>query len=204
MKRNATTRFSESRRRLLGGSAALMAFAAMPTLARNAGAATAARGPALWLAWRDEGQARWRPVVAACRQARVEAPLRIVVRGPQVASGTPARDLSVEAVYRHFPDRPFRLCSGMASAGQGGRVLHADPGALAALQVCQGGQTARCELSGLLSPYISPGRYSVLIGSDGDRRAPDWRRLETSADGFPVDPRGSRALAAVLLDIRPA
>lgn len=204
MKLNSTKRFSGSRRRLLGGSAALVAIGVLPALSLNAGVVSAGQRPALWLASQDEGQPHWRPVAAACRQPRVDGPLRIVVRGPRVASGTPVRELSVDAVYRRFPDRPFRLCNGMASAGQGGRVLHVEPSALAALQVCQGGQAARCELTGLLSPFVTPGRYAVLIDSDGDRRDPDWRSLGTTPEGFPIDRRGSRALAAVLVDIRPA
>lgn len=206
MNRNDDPGFSGSRRRLLGGSAAVVALAAMPVVSLKAGTTKGAgdKAPVLWLVRHDPVHDRWRPVASAGRGRAVDQALHVLVRGPRVVSGEPNPDLSLEAVYRSLPQRPFQLARGLRAAGQGGSVLHAQPTALAAVQVRQGGQCARCELGGLFSSAVTPGRYAVVIDTDGNRRSPDWRRLSSSADGFPFESAGGRALAAVLLDIRAA
>lgn len=196
--------FSGTRRRLLGGSAALAALSVVPTVWAAAAAPAVSTRPAVWLGRFDDGHDRWRPVAAACKRPSGDRALRIVVRGPCALSGSPDEDLALEAVYRSFPDRPFHLGSGLRPPARGGTVLHVDPRALTALQVRQGTRTVRCELTNLFSPAMSPGRYAVLIDTDGNRRDPDWRRLETSINGFPVHAGSQRPMAAVILDIRAA
>lgn len=196
--------FSATRRRILGGSAALAALSFVPMAGAAAAVPAASTRPAVWLAWHDAKRDRWRPVATACGGRSPDRAMRIVVRGPFVLSGSPNEHLSLEAVYRRLPDHPFHLGSGLRSRVQGGTVLHVEPTALAAIQVRQEGGPVRCELTNLLFRDLSPGRFVVLIDTDGNRHDPDWRGLTTSADGFPILAAGQRPMAAVTLDIRAA
>lgn len=198
------TGFSGTRRRLLGGSAALAALSMVPTAWATAPVPAASSRPAVWLGRYDAGRDRWRPVATACGGPSPVRAMRIVARGPFALSGSPSDQLAIEAVYRRLPDRPFQLASGLRSTAQGGTVLHVEPSALAAIQVRQGAGPARCELTNLLFRDLSPGRYVVLIDTDGDQRAPDWRGLTSSAEGFPILAASQRSMAAVTLDIRAA